>query len=120
MFFLTEMMLTIPIIGYVTSYGLVDIYWHFGGTYYLHLQDGRKAVCSSVIWVNIYQTTWYHLPGGSNHHSLCKTTSNLAVLMLYLMYRLVCKQVIRNRHYLFFYITIIMCVISYHVITKSD
>jgi hypothetical protein len=53
----------------VLLYSLMDIYQHFGGKFYLHLQDKRilhlkiKAAVSSETLVNFYLAACPHIPG---------------------------------------------------------
>jgi hypothetical protein len=66
----------------VTPYNLVEVYQHFRGTYYLHLQDQEvslldllfdlmmEAVCSSRTLVHFYQIIRHHIPEGSLFSSI--------------------------------------------------
>jgi hypothetical protein len=85
----------------------VEVYWRFEGTYCFHLQsrkskasklcsccllladclctilfdaeDERGAECSSETSLNIYQTTWHHIPDANALYIEAVRTSNLVI-----------------------------------------
>ena len=56
----------------VTPCSLAEIYWRFAGTYCLHLRGTRvktEVVCSSIMSLNVYQTTRRHIENDGSRHS---------------------------------------------------
>jgi hypothetical protein len=46
----------------------VEVEWCFGGTYHLLLAWFSSVICSSEMFMNFYQTAWYHVPGADTFH----------------------------------------------------
>jgi hypothetical protein len=71
--FLTSASMKMTVFWDVAPRSLVEIYWHFRGTYCPHHQ-GDEAVSTSEISVNFYQTTRLNIPEDSHLHFTLRTT----------------------------------------------